>query len=791
MRHLPFAFVVTAALGHGIALPAAAIGEGEARTAAEQAIADVERRLDEVLKAKPASRPTPEQRLAAAEVLLRQRNFSRASEIFAQVVELFRQGQTTKPVHADALFLLAESYFRDDQLLSARRHYLEIVSLADGAPYDSYLGRSLGRLVDVALRTGRTDELQFVLAQVDQAASRKASTALRYAKAKALFALDRYDESERLLVPIAKTSSMYPQAQYILGVIYMKRALAPNPVLPTEKEAEVVPPAARRFARAVLQFQKVTGLEVETEEHRHVVDLAWMALGRLFYEVDDLLDAADAHARVRRDSPEFADMLFELSWVYVRLADFERAERGLEVLGVVSPDKLDFAEGALLRADLMLRSEQFDPALSAYRAVRRRFEPIQSEVDEFVARNVDPASYYDRLLEDRSGVRTRGALPPVVMDWLREESADDRVFALIEDMTASHLVLERSQRTMLRLRSVLASPVRVRGFPEIATRLQGVVGLMNEIALARRDLAEALAAESGAVGGEIGRAREERREATERMRWFPVATRDFSQREASGLRRWNGTSQKLQRLQLEVDKLHAMANGLERLLREKDRFGVALDAAVEARVRAELAQTEQEIEAYFQTIERYRESIEGSRLQVGFGDARYQNDDRARDAFRRAFDREFAELLAGRGGQSARELATEFAPLVERLDQLERKLAEHRRAFESEVEERTVAINAAVLEEQARLDAQARDLAALDQEARVLVGQAAMRDFERVRERLRGIVLRADVGITHHAWEVREHHLERVQRLQRERAVEERSLEEERDEVLFHGEKLP
>jgi hypothetical protein len=516
-----------------------------------------------------------------------------------------------------------------------------------------------------------------------------------------------------------------------------------------------------------------------------------MALGRLFYEVDDLLDSADAHSHVRRDSPEFADMLFELSWVYVRLADFERAQRGLEVLGVVSPDKLDFAEGALLRADLMLRSNQYDPALSAYRSVRRRFEPIQAEVDAFVARNPDPAKYYDRLLEDRSGVRTRDALPPVVMDWLREESQEDHVFALIEDMTSSHSVHEQSQRLLLRLHSVLGSPVRVRGFPEIATRLQGVVGLMNEIALARRDLASALEAESENVGGEIGRARQERRDATERMRWFPVATRDFSQREASGLSRWNGTSQKLQRLQLEVDKLHAIANGLERLLREKDRFGVTLDPGTVAQMQAELAQTESQIGGYFDLIERYRESIEGSRLQVGFGDARYQNDDRARDTFRRAFDREFEQLLAGAGGASARDLAREYAPLVERLTQLENELAKHRHAFEAEVDERAAAISKRVREEQQLVDEQERQLAALDDEARKLVGEAAMEDFQRVRERVRGIVLRADVGITHEAWEVREHHLERVQKLQRERSLEERSLEEERDEVLFQGEEMP
>ena len=53
-----------------------------------------------------------------------------------------------------------------------------------------------------------------------------------------------------------------------------------------------------------------------------------------------------------------------------------------------------------------------------------------------------------------------------------------------------------------------------------------------------------------------------------------------------------------------------------------------------------------------------------------------------------------------------------------------------------------------------------------------------------VRDKLRGIVLRADVGITEQAWEVREEELDRVRSLQGERAREEQLLDEELKEVL-------
>ena len=72
----------------------------------------------------------------------------------------------------------------------------------------------------------------------------------------------------------------------------------------------------------------------------------------------------------------------------------------------------------------------------------------------------------------------------------------------------------------------------------------------------------------------------------------------------------------------------------------------------------------------------------------------------------------------------------------------------------------------------------------LDQQARLVVGEVAMRNFGLVRDRLKNIVLRADVGITEEAWEVREEQRTRVRSLQVERAREDRVLKEELNEVL-------
>jgi len=72
----------------------------------------------------------------------------------------------------------------------------------------------------------------------------------------------------------------------------------------------------------------------------------------------------------------------------------------------------------------------------------------------------------------------------------------------------------------------------------------------------------------------------------------------------------------------------------------------------------------------------------------------------------------------------------------------------------------------------------------LDGRARILVGEVMMRNFGFVKDRLKSMILRADVGITQQAWEVREDQITRVRTLSRERAQQERLLREELNEVL-------
>jgi len=775
-----------------------ALRSDEAAATAESMVRRVEASVGAIRAeaARVAPRPTtPERRIAEGELHLRNQDYERAIQIFSQVDELFRQGNVPASAHADALFLLGESYFRSDQLLSARRRYLEILDGIRQRAYAPYAGRALSRLVDIALRTEDPAAVDALAARLAELPDADATGSLQYARGKLAFARRDYVTARRELAGVPANVPFTHQSQYLLGVVFTKEALvqpAAEPGAGAEGGA-AQPGSIVRFAAAVDQFRRVTRLPADTREHRHVVDLAWMAIGRLCYESDSYLDAADAYSHVGRQSPEFSTMLYELAWVYVRLGDHQRAQRALEVLAVTDPDRLDLADGALLRADLRLRAGEFEQALAIYRGVRERFDPIRRRVAEFLAATTDPVAYYDQVLNDAALTPTgRPTLPPIVLGWARQEAEDANAFALIDDVNRSRALLGDARLLARRLRAVLSTTSRVKAFPELQSALEKVLAPLNQLSHARRILALGMDDVAGrAVGSGVTTPRAARRALMSRVGQMPASEGDFQRREESGKRQWDQLSQALQRLQLQADSLQALVNGLKRVVEEPRELGLSLDPATLSRYRAEIEANERAVAALHGRIAEYREAVESGKVQIGFGDQRYVDDEQVRRQFAAALAEEVTRVAAGEEDERARDYARSIQPLLDRIGRAEGQLLPIRALLLGEAERRGEEMMAAVAREVANLERSGADLDTLDHEARALVGEVAKQSFVLVGERLKSIVLRADVGIVQQAWEVREAARLRVRNLRRERSLEDRKLDDELREVLDEAEESP
>jgi hypothetical protein len=283
-------------------------------------------------------------------------------------------------------------------------------------------------------------------------------------------------------------------------------------------------------------------------------------------------------------------------------------------------------------------------------------------------------------------------------------------------------------------------------------------------------------------GADLNSVRNQRQKLMERLGVLPTKPGDFTVRESKTENSWDEMSQALQRLQIEADHLRALVNGLERMLREAERHGVNADEATVERFRAEIAENSKDLALYLKRIDELREQVQIGRVQSGFGDEIFVEDDRVRAEFAKVFTQEVG--LAGKAGGKQSTYAKSLSPLMIKIATLEGRLTSLRGQLDAQASSQGEEVRQVVNQEAGSIDAYASKLDTMDQHARLLVGQVARNNLVKARDRIKGVVMRADVGLVQQAWELREEQRFRVRDLLRERAQEERLINDELREVL-------
>ena len=278
-----------------------------------------------------------------------------------------------------------------------------------------------------------------------------------------------------------------------------------------------------------------------------------------------------------------------------------------------------------------------------------------------------------------------------------------------------------------------------------------------------------------------------------RLGWLPVDGGDFCKRDESGERQWNKVSQALQQLTVEADKLGAIVNGLKRVLEgRRSSASSATRRAASAsgwRSRRTSAISRAIASASRSTATR----IDMGRAQSGFGDQRYVEDDQVRAALPRGL-RARGGARRRRAGLGRRRRATRrsIQPCSRAPTSIEHRLEATRSRARAQraASKRRRAQDADRRRGRRRSRAYARPRSARPGGA---PGRRRGRDAELrlVRDRLKSIVLRADVGIVQEAWEVREEQRRACATCSASARARSRCLNDELREVLDDAEERP
>jgi tetratricopeptide (TPR) repeat protein len=337
-----------------------------------------------------------EERLTDGELYLRLEDYLRAAILFTDIVDHY----PTHRAYPEALFLLGESLFLADDYLGARKRYAEVIDRSSEPTFSPYLQMALSRLIEIAIHTRDFRDVDGYFVRLEALPSSTLSVTTAYFRAKYLYnravpiddvlnapanaairGVDqgRLEQARKGFIAIPSGTEFSLRSKYFVGTIHTLRG---------------------EYLDAIAAFHGVLGHEPDHEQERRVVELTYLALGRLYYETEQLEQAVEAYRAVEQTSPHFDEALYELAWTYIRMGDAIQAERALEVLSVAAPDSALNADGKVLRGDLLARTGRYDEAEVVFDEVRATFGPIRDDLELTRREHPDLHAYFREVVRE-------------------------------------------------------------------------------------------------------------------------------------------------------------------------------------------------------------------------------------------------------------------------------------------------------------------------------------------------------------------------------------------------------
>jgi tetratricopeptide (TPR) repeat protein len=714
-----------------------------------------------------------EERLTDGELFFRLHDYVRASIILTDIVENFPNHQA----YPDAVFLLAESLFNASDLLGARANYRKLIEHADLPAFRPHVQPALARLIEIAIKTRDFDGVDLYFARLARLPPGEVEAATAYFRAKYLYSVavpndalngsegplpqvdpDKLEQARAAFDAVPGASPYALEAHYFSGVIFTLRG---------------------QYNPAIDAFKSVVAVAPQDENQREAVEQAELALGRLYYETDQVKLAIDAYQSLPRTSKHFETALYEIAWTYIRQGDSTHADRSLEVLNVAAPDSQYIPDAKILRGNLLLRDGRFAAAGGIFSEVIKDFQPVRDQLDRLIAEQADPPDYFRELVKKNLSVFDDAAfLPPLALRWAQIEGDMKRAVRAVGDLSQARDMTRETGDIADRLNSALTAQNRVNIFPDLREQRERAVTLRNRLGRVRQQLIAADGAQTKQYNNaELASVQTQRRELERALASLPYKKSDLDRRASDADTQFIGLDKQLSALEVQLLGMDARIVATERFV--TDTMGSEEQRPGAEAVIGELRGHRQAVSDYRETLALLKKDLEVARLQVGVGDNSYTRDDDVRTRYAALVARE-RQLVAALGGRSSGRVDG----LFERAAKAEAAIDQRDKQIDEVVDERTRDMQRVLGEETGKLEGYRVSLAELDTETVDVAGVIAYANYRQVQRRFYDLVMKADLGVVDVGWAEREEHRNRIEALTLDRSRTLQALDDEFKEVV-------
>ncbi len=624
-------------------------------------------------------------------------------------------------------------------------------------------------LLESALTDGSDAALRQAVSDIGTSAS---TDRTRYGLGKARLRLGDYDEAISWLQVISSQSELYHRARFYLGAAYVGKGQV-------DLGLEVF--------RALAAIQ---GTDAITNALR---DQAWLSVGRLLVERGDLDLALTSYQNIGRNSPQYEDAVYEMSWAYINQEKYDKALQTVEVLLLTVENDQREIDAHVLRGRLNVMMQDYEEALGSYQSIIDRFAPIRNELARFTKNADEVQKYFRWLLDRRSGLaELKSPLSEKTLKWLESTAEFSRVAMVFDRIAAERQDIEVAQQLGEELSHMLSGANRVEMFPELRQGWSQALVLENRIVMLATEM---LDLQNSAIRDRL--ADRERAELNELVAWrrrleeqvsrLPTTFEAYEARQAAVTKRYLEVEKKNFIVEQTLDEVQRQLKAIEKYLNERQYAddGKKLPAAREEALRKDIEAEKQELTAMYEDLLELKREISRDLAAVGTGDAATRGEDNLKASLIDALEREgaFYDRAGGRsGGSIAKDFET-FGQLRQRLLASIGRLDGVIAAIDKEVGLKTANLVELVRRESDNLAKYDGEVGTYEGEGRALAKKLGEDFFARALASMDTLVLDADVGLLDVVWARKNEKTQELQKINDDRARRIRQLQQDLESI--------
>ncbi len=736
-------------------------------SSAEKRLAILEKQFS--VQGDPAEIEVLRRRYSDGEIQFLLGNYSSASLLFYDLVgnEKFRNGKE----YSGALYMLAESLYQQGNLSSAKIYYRELLNLQD-----VYFRQALERYLEVC---GKINELEGIDQYLAQARDRrgKLPPEIGYVYGKWLFGRvdlspgERIERAKEVFTQVASSSSSLAlQSQYYIGVLAVQEG---------------------DLKSAAKNFRRILAMPQTDPQHKRLLELANMALGRIYLEEGKYSQAIDRYQEVDYRSDNFADVLYEIAWTYVRKAkqegikEYEKANRACEKLLLVDPDSVLTPEARILQGHLLLKLGRYKESIAAYTSVIDTYKTVQGDIEK----RLQEQNTQDlrEIVETKThSLNLASSLPPLAAKWAATQKSVSEAAKVTSDINMSKNSIVESQEIAQRLLDVLENRY-LEVFPLHQEGVERAGAVDATIIQLQRDL---LVAEEKILGPqrlapiqeEMSQLRSERYVIEGRIRGLPKSESEIKARKARMNAQLDLVDKESHRLGVDVDSMFAVLSAIEKYV--EDTKKTRSDRPdLEKSYREALKKEHSEADALQSQYMVLRKLMRNEKALLGL---RGKGDAELRALYETIMSREKELTKKARVGLPAESLAflSQIDRSREKIDSIRARSDLLKRQILEVVRRKAMIMRDRVLAESEKAKGYNHDVNEVATQAESLIGTIAYESLKRVRKQFYDLVLKADLGLVDAAWTRKQDKTKQIHGLAKKKNQEIKNLDNEFKEVL-------